>query len=344
MRKLDGMGIKLPDIYIAESREDAIRLQSVGLPYIKTQLSDREIVMLILYRMLVKRFPHIKWSEVLHVNLKARVNVIVPGGSVSGKAHAEHDPEHELSDIAGAPRTFDVEGTEGDKPEHIAVADFCADEASHVNIEQLQALGLLPKFMDDIADSIRLNLEDRMRWRECWNKRLGAAVGDVSYGMEKPNLIILDISNSIPEGISATMIQLIETLRDRASADLIVTGSTSMFWAADEELPSPEWIRGHIARCNESKQFIRILKTRIAGRHFGNVISFGDYDAPYYRWHEAVHNARHRESTLLQGTSVDRVVNYHTYKEDWTGYAAWVQDCSPDAEVVFDTRWCKVMR
>lgn len=344
MRKLNSMGIKLPEIYVAESREDAIRLQSVGLPYIRTQLTDREIVMLILYRVLVKRFPHIKWQKVLGINPTARVNVMVPGGTVTGKAHAEPNPEHGLSDIAGAPRTFDVEGTEGEEEERIDVADFCADEASHVNIEQLQALGLLPKFMDDIADSIRMNLEDRMRWRECWNKRLGAAVGDASYGMEKPNLIILDISNSIPEGISATMIQLIETLRDRASADLIVTGSTSMFWAADEELPSPEWIRGHIARCNESEQFIHILRTRIQGRHLGNVISFGDYDAPYYQWHRAVHEARYREETLLPGTTVDRVVNYHTYAKDWTGYAAWVQDCSPDAEVVFDTSWCRVMR
>lgn len=371
MHKLQVKGLPLPEIYVCRTGAEAEMLADGGIPYIKTRMADIDIVKVVLYRILSKRFPHIKWRKVLGTSCTRRLNVIVPGRRVEADEeddtglgyHApdatdvpvddaepsdENDGEieddegkgREVSYIAEDYREFDNAGVEAVQDRVVPVDEFCFDEASHVNVETLQALGFLPKFMDDAVDAIRINLENRMMWRECWNKRLGAAVGDVDYSTEAANLIILDISGSIPEGISATMLQLIDSLRTQTNAEVIITGSTSMYWGDGEDLPEPEWIRNHIGYGNESKAFFKILKDHVQGRHFGNVISFGDNDCPYYRFS----SVDTPENNPLVGTRVDRVMHYHTTYPKETGYARWVKIFCPDAEQVIDTSWCQVMR
>ena len=370
MRLLKTGGIPLPEIYICTSSMDAMKLRGTGIPYIITKLDDLDIVKLILMSTLERKFPHIDWNQILGVKTRRRLNVIV-SGSVSGNLDDEDEPidetddqsvigspsevdnpdscDHEISEIASSDRNFGgVHGFTGINEEKIPVDRYCADMASSVNIEQLQELGLLPKFMDDIATAIRMNLEGSMRWMDSWNKRLSACVGNMVYTESLPNLIILDVSWSIPEGISATMLELIETLRDRAEADLIVTGGTSKYWSRDEELPSPARIRGMIPRSNESTCFAAILREKITGRKFGNVISFGDYDNPYRYGTLEGNNLKINEDFTktfgLQGTEVKRCLHYHTIHKDRTGYAKWCKAISPGCEEVFDNTWCKVMR
>lgn len=373
MHRLQVGGLPLPEIYVCDEPGDSEVLADAGIPYIKTRMDDVDIVKVVLYRILRNKFPHIKWHKILGANCTKRLNVIVPGHKVQVDEDGDKDPVaidpdtqipsddipddeehdeaegfeeeedtykgHRVSTIAEDYREFENEGAEIVADRFVPVDEFCFDEASHVNVETLQALGFLPKFMDDAADAIRINLENRMRWRECWNKRLGAAVGDVGYGVEAANLIILDISGSIPEGISATMLQLIDSLRSQTNAEVIITGSTSMYWGDGEELPEPEWIRNHIGYGNEAEMFFRILRNHVAGRHFGNVISFGDNDSPYYRF--SMEDTPERNPLI--GTQVDRVMHYHTTYEKETGYAQWVKIFCPDAEQVIDTSWCEVM-
>ena len=372
MRLLKTGGIPLPEIYICTNSVDAMKLKGTGIPYIITRLDDLDIVKLILRTTLERKFPHIDWKEVLGIKTRRRLNVIVSGNTGEDFDGADNQVgidgtddqadidsplevdntnscDHDVSEIASSDRNFGgVHGYSGTNEEKIPVDEYCADEAASVNIEQLQELGLLPKFMDDIATAIRLNLEGSMIWMDSWNKRLGACVGNMVYTESLPNLIILDVSWSIPEGISATMLELIETLRDRAEADLIVTGGTSKYWSRDEELPSPSAIRGMIPRSNESTHFAQILREEISGRKFGNVISFGDYDNPYrYGMLEGSDLTVTDDFTRmfgLQGTEVKRCLHYHTIDKTRTGYAKWCKAISPGCEEVFDNTWCKVMR
>lgn len=364
MHRLQLGGLPLPEIYVCDEPGDSEVLADAGIPYIKTSMSDVYIVKVILFRVLERKFPHIKWRKVLGINSTRRLNVIVPGrkvepdgeagdlideatgdggdidGDIGFDLAAEETKGHRASFIAEDYREFENAGVELVADRTVPIDEFCFDEASHVNVETLQSLGFLPKFMDDAADAIRINLENRMRWRECWNKRLGAAVGDVGYGTEAANLIILDISGSIPEGISATMLQLVDSLRSQTNAEVIITGSTSMYWGDGEELPDPSWIRDHIGYGNEAQEFFRILRDHVAGRHFGNVISFGDNDSPYYRFSYD----DTPENNPVIGVQVDRVLHYHTTYPRETGYARWVKIFCPDAEQVIDTSWCEVMR
>lgn len=339
MHRLMYAGLPLPEIYVTNVAEEARQCAEYGMPYVFTNRSDEEIIKIILFRVLRKRFSKIRWEEVLGVNGYESVIVRVPGSSVGTAiakgARSEGPIEHCMAE---SERTFDAEGAAANES-IVPIESFCADAAASVNIEQLQSLGFLPKFMDDAVDAVRINLENRMRWQDGYNKRLGCCVGDVTYATSAANLIILDVSGSIPDGISSTMIELIATLREQADAELIITGSCSLYFGRDEQLPDPDWIRSNVGYANEGAQFFRILRDRIAGRHFGNVISFGDNDTPNHS-NSAVFQELERDA---RGTRVDRVLHYHTTYSCRTGYAKWCKMLSPECEEVFDTNWCRVM-
>lgn len=373
MRRLSYPGIKLPCVYVTNDDAEVVMLRESGMPFIRTSDSDDRVVLCVLYHWLRKRFPHINWRRQLGLGMAPRSYVVHVPGSTAAKESAEHTrhlvkeaegrldmPEEKTSeradderdpgdaamesshDVADEAREFCDDGYHEEAREAVVrLEEFCADELSHVNVEQLQALGFLPAFMSDIADAIRTNLLTSMRWRDGWNKRLGCALGDFSVGTKAPNLIILDISGSIPRGISATMLELIDSLRSQAEADLIVTGGSSYYWPASAELPTPGWIRANVDCGNEAVMFYRILRERLAGRHFGNVISFGDNDCPVdfaYRTNEKP------DEDAAMGITVDRVMHFHTWSRNTrTGYAKWVRDANPNVEEVFDTSWCECM-
>lgn len=365
MRLLRYPGIKLPRVYVTDDRSEATVMRESGIPYILTNDDDQTIVLCVLYHWLTERFPHIRWREQLGLRSVRSYVVHVPGrradegdaerlaedieaddseltldASEQGEVGTD-DTEETWHDVADEVREFTDTCGNAASEETVDLRDYMADEMSHVNVEQLQALGLLPAFLSDVTDAIRTNLLSSMSWRDGWNKRLGCALGDFSVGTKAPNLIILDISGSIPAGISSTMLQLIDTLRGQAEADLIVTGGSSYYWPASEELPTPEWIRANVSCDNEAVMFYRILKERLAGRHFGNVISFGDNDSPvafgrYQRCKD--------DDGCGIGIQVDRVMHFHTWlKETETGYAKWVHIANPNVEAVYDTSWCRMM-
>lgn len=373
MRRLSYPGIKLPCVYVTNDDAEVVMLRESGMPFIRTSDSDDRVVLCVLYHWLRKRFPHINWRRQLGLGMAPRSYVVHVPGSTADPGGAEDtrrmveeaesslDMPEEIApnetdddedvgdvamesshDVADEAREFCGDGYHEEAREAVVrLEEFCADELSHVNVEQLQALGFLPAFMSDIADAIRTNLLTSMRWRDGWNKRLGCALGDFSVGTKAPNLIILDISGSIPRGISATMLELIDSLRSQAEADLIVTGGSSYYWPASAELPTPGWIRANIDCGNEAVMFYRILRERLAGRHFGNVISFGDNDCPvdFAYWAN-----QKPDGDAAMGITVDRVMHFHTWESNTrTGYAKWVRDANPNVEEVFDTSWCKCM-
>lgn len=347
-------GIKIPPLYIARTNVDARVAEESGLPYIKWKESKDELIKFILRPVLERIFPDIKWDKVLGPKRKFRSNIItLPGGDCEAYSDEQSTEYHkpasiegtnsETVDIADGPRKFNGGySDEEHEPHHekLSLEKYIGDISASVNVDVLQRLNLLPKFMSDIVDCIRHNLSS-IRWTEGYNKKLGQAVGTFSSNKELPNLIILDISGSIPRGISATMISLIDTLRTQVHADLIITSDISRFYKYGEELPSPQKIRNMFGYGNESRQFFKLLDKHIRGKEYGHVISFGDYDQPDY------------DSYLINisGTKVHTVHHYHTGVRDWygkrtdrkTGYALWCHEIAYLGGTEYDTSWCSII-
>lgn len=377
-------GVELPRLYIVENNEDIRIAKENGIPYIKWNNGIESLVKILLRPTLEKMFPHIDWVKVLGRKHAMRTliyeveNVEKPRDPATVK-RADYDYEKMIkSQLAHDPSKLIIEADEDEVPEELAdiavddrsfsdehynkgygestyvhsysIEQYVGDLSSSVDIEVLQRLALLPKFVGDVSDCIRVNLSNSMHWTEGYNKKLGVPVGRFGNARQLPNLIILDISASIPRGISATMITLIDTMRSQCDADLIITSRRSGYYPMGSELPSPDTIKQYYGTGNEGVEFASILEKHIAGREFGHVISFGDNDNPVsaYDWGWAdpkKFGMGGRFNPKMMGTKVHKVHHYHTFRNNKeTGYARWVRDCCPDVEMEFDTSWAQCMK
>lgn len=345
-------GIELPKLYIAETKNDAEVAMQKGIPFIRWRQGKDKLISMLLLPTLKKLFPYIKWNQVAGIP-KIR-SVIVEDYSATGVIEDNViDDDVQVSDnhtncdsimptedqdivvpIATDYRCF----TNGPCDSHteIDLAAYVGDMSSNVNLDVLQTLKLMPKFVGDIMDCIKSNVVAGTLWSEGYNKKRNATVGNFDRSKQLKNLIIVDVSASIPVGISATMLTLVDTLRTQVQADLIITGGQSRFYPYENELPSPQEIRNTIPRSNEGQQFYAILRDHIAGNHYGHVISFGDDDNP--GWYI-------NQTCNLGGTIVEHVHHYHTYRNNRsTGYALWCEELSNKPIVSYDTSWCNVIR
>ena len=366
-------GVNLPRLYIAENMQDVQIARANGIPYVRWKYGQEQLVKQLLRPALEKMFPGIAWSKVLGRKKPVRSNVVICKGNIDKDKHgiAEYDADEMIArqyeyddlvddlqdcteynaqpDLSGEyERLVPIAGEQRDicadnsscgygsfVEDRLKIEDYVGDLSSSVDIDALQKLGMLPQFVGDIADCIKLNLSNSMRWTEGYTKKLGATLGNFKNSRTLPNLIILDISASIPDGIAATMITLADTLRSQCNAELIITSCRSGYYSIGCELPKPQTIRNYYGRGNEGAEFMAILSNHISGREFGYVISFGDWDSPG-NW------CSNYNKVDLQGTKVHEVRHYHTFEKESTGYAKWAEDCGPDA-IVYDTSWCSVM-
>jgi len=336
MYKLRCGSIPMPRIYVAENEEDVIVAEENGLPYIiKNDLSDEEIIKLALLPTLEKIFPMIKWEKVLKISRYQSMNVFVPGRDVKAGDLDSEAKDSGTAAIATESRRFS--GTDKTETHNIDLLEYVGDISSKVNIEQLQELYLLPKFLGEIEENITHNIYGNTVWNDGYNKKLKAVVGTYEQAYAKKDLVILDISGSIPRGVSSMMLTLIETLRERVKADLIITGSTSKWYPFGTKMPNPKRIRQEIGYSNETTEFMKILHDNVIGRKWGNVIVFGDNDMPMNI------NDYFRNDVDFSGTSVDHVWNYHTWSMETTcGYAKWIEELlGSSVPQDYNTDWCE---
>lgn len=352
IQKVELKGVKLPRLYIAENARDAKICVEKSIPFVKWTDGKDSLIRLLLRPVLERKFPYIDWDRTL--GPKANFKTIIQQSRASkpisenpvtttttDEPHDDHSKGEwsEVADISTNERIFN-NGPGNAGIAKYSIEEYMSDTTAQVDLEVLQQLRLMPAFIGDILDCIKINVGSGIYWREGWNKKRGLAVGRFDSAMQKRNLIILDVSASIPRGIAATMISLIDTLRTQLSADLIITAHISKYYEMDDELPSPQEIRRTFRPGQESMMFLDILENHIKGRAYGHVISFGDNDTPDYR------------KLDLTGTTVEKVHHYHTGKTFYwnrkeklkTGYAKWCDLLGYKPQCDFNTDWISFIR
>ena len=378
LQRVQMEGLEFPRLYIAENRYDVEMAKQNGIPYIVWKKGMEELIRTLLRPTIEKMFPGINWNKVLGKKKKIRsdvhfvygngqrnINPCDTGYDAQEMLDAQHEYDESIDMESRGPAPVDKDGfytrytdIAKDKrycntgvniseytpmmKDRVNVFDYIGDISSSVDINALQKLGLLPQFVGEIADCIKVNLSNRVRWTEGYNKKLGVPIGNFRSPANLPNLIILDISNSIPDGIAATMITLISTLREQCNAELIITSAHSGYYPIGAELPSPQAIRDYYGRSNEGKEFYTIINKYISGREFGHVFSFGDNDCPgYFTRYDGDESV---DLDLKPGTKVNHVHHFHTWSSrTMTGYAMWCHELCGDIETSYDTEWCSIM-
>lgn len=258
IQKITSKKVDLPPIYLVENEEDFKALPK-GIPYIIGNKSELRFITIflefqILYKSCLKTGLPIKWLECLR-----------------RLGYGENLKEYILSSGGEF-------WTDGGGAYALSIDDFVQDQYI-VNFDRLSELKILPVWLDDIRSSIEMNIIDEVVFDPtAFNKQLGLNVGygAVKNGMK--NLLILDVSGSIPRGVVVTITNLAKLMSKKFYADVMITSGKTVLIDYDH-VPESDIIK--IAQDsgsgNEGIMYKEIVEKY---KEYNTVICFGDDDCP----------------------------------------------------------------
>jgi hypothetical protein len=309
--KLAAFNRYLPIIYLipSEEKDRAKEVEAAGFGYLISDSKPEKIFMYLLWQWLRKNISEeVKWGDVIRNEYNISTNEFTG---------IEYETDFNVITSAGAASPSDV-----------------LDMASYVNVDRLMHMKLLPHFASNLIDSITLDYAN-FTYEEGYDKKRGLCSGYWGHGRGASNLIIIDVSGSIPIGIADMMLYLASTMAYRLRADVIITGGSSKFFPLAEAVRiDPVETRSSISRTNESREFSLIMRDQINGKAYDNVVSFGDQDC----WHPEFEDEEHHD------VSIGQVYHFHTQKRDIrTGYAAWTRHFEQKSPIFAEPDdWCSM--
>jgi len=289
--KIISRKVELPPIFLVEDKEDFEKLPK-GLPYIigtKSELSFITIFLefQILYKSCQRTGIPVKWLDCLKrigYNINGIKNYKLHSGGIYGEGG-------------------------GDRPE-ITMDEFVEDQY-FVDFDKLSDLKILPKWLEDLKSAIQTNIIDEVQFDPlAFNKQLGLNIGYGNVKHNMKNLLILDVSGSIPKSIVVSITNLAKLMSKKFFADILITSGKSVL-IDYEDVPTSDIIE--IARLsgysNESIMFKEIIGKY---KEYNTVISFGDDDSPGVEKEDKLCNFK-----------VETLYSLHTQKtsDNITGYA-----------------------
>lgn len=296
LQKITSKRVELPPIWLVENEDDFNQLPR-GLPYIVGTQKELNFIRVflefqVLYRSCMKTKLSINWLKCL------------------GKLGYKNVRTYNLS--SGGTFT-------GGNPESnalISVESFIEDQYL-VNFDKLTELKVLPTWLDDLRASIETNIIDEVTFDpSSFNKQLGLNIGGAALKHNKKNLLILDVSGSIPDGVVKTITGLAKLMSKKFYADVIVTGGQTYMIDYDD-VPNSDFVAlaAKAGRNNEGEMYRKIVKEK---RDYGTVISFGDDDNP---------GSFDRSTNDTEcNFTVETLISLHTKgknTDNITGYARW---------------------
>lgn len=261
IQKISSRKIELPIIYLIENEEDFKQLPK-GLPYIIGKKEELGFITLFLefqtlYKSCLKTKLPINWLSVLssleYKNLSLKQFVLNSGGDY-------------------------WESSTGNTV--ISIDDFITEQYL-VNFDKLSELKILPKWLDDLKSSVEMNIIDEVMFDPtAFNKQLGMHIGSGGIKHNLKNLLILDVSGSIPRAVVKTTVALAKLMSKKFYADIIVTSGQSVLIDYDKVQDTDiEKVARISGSGNEGKMFSEIISK---SKEYNTVIAFGDNDNPEY--------------------------------------------------------------
>jgi len=292
IQKITSKRVELPPIFLIETKEDFDELPK-GLPYIVGNKSELAFITVflefqVLYKSCLKTMIPIKWLDCLK-----RL------GYKANKSYELHSGGDYWESNGGG-------GT-------LSIDDFVEDQY-FVDFDRLSDLKILPVWLENLKASVETNIINEVTFDPtAFNKQLGLSVGYGSVKQHKKNLLILDVSGSIPNSIVVSITNLAKLMSKKFYADIIITGGESYFIDYDDVFTSDIIAMAEDAgRSNEGEMYANILNQP---KDYNTVISFGDDDSPTYYF---------KSLNLPCNFTVETLYSLHTKglkTDNITGYA-----------------------
>jgi hypothetical protein len=219
------------------------------------------------------------------------------------------------------------------------ISDFIEDISYQVDIETLKNLRVIPTwFSSTIEEAVKTNILNSIVWNPAlYNKKLDNTSGSVTLSTPDRNLIIIDISSSIPKSIAKATLLLAKTMSTQFFADLIITGARSgLFDYTEIDGLDVNQIYTDYGQNNECKDFRAIVSQH---RQYDNVIVFGDNHTPLDNWGREL-RISFKQAYDVCNFRINKIYSFHTTNDyKLAGYAEMF-NCS---NVEYIKNWVKYL-
>lgn len=205
---------------------------------------------------------------------------------------------------------------------------FIKDSSVYVDVRKIKDLNLFPLWLDKIEDAISTNIHNFAVYNpNMYNKKLEGMYGSLDLVSPDRNLIIIDISGSIPKAVSTTCLALGKNLAESFYTDLLITGSKSTLYSYENlhEL-DVKTIYEENGMDNDQVYFKKLVSSEV--KSYKTAIVFGDNHCPGYVWNNK-YNIDTRTISDADGKKickwkVDKIISFHTGSSyELAGYARW---------------------
>lgn len=319
MKLIQSKKIHLPTIYLLETDEDLLKIP-LGVPFIRGNIYEYDdIVMLLEFEILLKSVEKtglpFKWEKILRENgydfpflkAKAESTKILIGQEL-------YDDRRDDSEL-------------GIPSKEKSIEKYIRDISYQVDIEYLKELRMIPSWFGSIEENIKENILNTISYNPfLYNKKTELITGGVTLSSPIKNLIIIDISGSIPKSISSAILLLAKTMAINFYADLLITGSKSTIY--DYNYVSGldiDLIYSENGTDNDQVYFKTLVSEY---RKYNTVIVFGDNHSPSMNWSN-IYNRRTKTIPIEKGKEIckwdiEKIISFHTTsKNTLAGYADW---------------------
>ena len=327
MKLLESLKFNLPKVYFVTERTE-IKELPVGVPFIFGDPSvEQELIRILEYEVLYQEaiksgFPF-NFKKILEDN----GYLDIENFGYSHPTYLEYVTEGMLDDDVEIDETKFTHLTD-DIP---AFRKFIKDSTVYVDIEKLKKLNVFPVWLNDIESAVHTNIHNFAVFNNnMYNKKLEGMYGSLDLISPPRNLIVIDISGSIPKAVSSTCLALSKNLAETFYADLLITGSKSTLYHYENlhEL-NIETIYEENGMDNDQVWFRKLVTSD--KRHYKTAIVFGDNHSPCYPWSNEFNRKSKRisrkDGQKMCEWEIDKLISFHTQRQSGerpiAGYADW---------------------
>lgn len=333
MKLLLSKRLKLPQVFFITDREEIKKLP-IGVPFIFGQPKmEKYIIRMLEYEVLfqsaIKSGYPFNFKQILKDNGFLDIEDFGYNNSVYMEFTTDGliNEEGELKEFA----------TLEDSEEQFK--SFVRDSAVYVDVTKLKELNVFPVWLDTIEKAIETNIHNFAVFNNnMYNKKLEGMYGGLELTNPNKNLIIIDISGSIPRAVSSTCLTLAKNLSETFYADLMITGSITTLYPYEEiHLLDVEKAYEN-GQNNDQVYFKKIVSAE--ERHYKTAIVFGDNDSPCRAWNYGEPTLSIADGKKLCKWKIDHLISLHTKgTEHIAAYGSWFSPLTE--ERVKD--WCKYL-
>lgn len=325
MKLLISKKLKLPQVYFITNKLE-IKEIPIGIPFILGDPKDESYLIRILeyeilYREAIRSgFPF---------NFK---KILTDFGFIDLQDFDFEHPvymEYTTEDLVASMLEDDLKDLKGIKDSSAKLLkDYIRDSSVYVDITKLKELKVFPVWLEKIEDAIKTNIHNFASYNaNMYNKKLEGMYGSLDLTSPDKNLIIIDISGSIPKGVSSTCLALAKNLSESFYADILITGSKSTLYPYEniQEL-NIDTIYTENGMDNDQTWFKNLLTGE--EKKYKTAIVFGDNHSPCSNWSNKFNTdtktISRKDGQKMCKWTIDKLISFHTNStKEIAGYADW---------------------